>query len=340
MYDLLLGKLVLDKVEITDVKFDQLRAAAGRVLQAAIEEAKPFDPNTYKVDANDLAKLDKYVKDGKKIKEQLEKLRNWLPDSNETPVAEEQPHKYLDYLLAKAQTPPSARMLAKQILADRMEIPSALFGNSKIEMTNVSEAPTAADLPITMQIKSYVTPALVKLMMDYSKSDTPEVSGTFEGFDLSKMQSGLSEQAGLQFQSGLAAGTFGGTLTREKVDLTINLGIKDLKAAATGNGVLGLGAEQTNQVMQVLNQLQTTIRVVGPVTEPRLVFDTKGLTKEFQNALVNAGKQKLQQEVDKQIQQQLGDKMPAELKDKLKGQNIVEGLGGLLGGKKKQEEQK
>ena len=104
--------------------------------------------------------------------------------------------------------------------------------------------------------------------------------------------------------------------------------------------MLGLGAEQTNQVMQVLNQLQTTIRVVGPVTEPRLVFDTKGLTKEFQNALVNAGKQRLQQEVDKQIQQQLGDKMPAELKDKLKGQNIVEGLGGLLGGKKKQEEQK
>ena len=86
MYDLLLGKLVLDKVEITDVKFDQLRAAAGRVLEAVIEEAKPFDPNTYKVDSNDLAKLDKYVKDGKKIKEQLEKLRNWLPDSNETPI--------------------------------------------------------------------------------------------------------------------------------------------------------------------------------------------------------------------------------------------------------------
>ncbi|HOV76739.1 MAG TPA: hypothetical protein PLS24_01815 [Sedimentisphaerales bacterium] len=344
MYDLLLGKLVLEKVEISEVKFDQLREVAGRVIQRVVEE-KPFDANTYKVDANDLAKLDKYVKDAKKVKEQLEKLRNWLPDSSRTTQPEQTPHKYLDYLMAKAPVAPSFKMLAKQILADKIEIPSPLFGNSKMEMTNLSDAPAAAAKPITMLIQSYVTPALLKIAMDYSKSDTPEVTGTFEGFDLSKLQSEFSEGAGLQFQSGLASGTFGGTLTKEQVDLKIDLGIKDLKASAVGKGVLGLGAEQTNQVMQVLNELKTTIRVVGPTTSPRLVFDTKGLTKEFQNALVAAGKQRLQQEVDKQIQQlggQLGDKVPTELKDKLQGsgKDIVEGLGGLLGGKKKQEEKK
>lgn len=347
MYDLLLGKLVLDKVEISDVKFDQLRQAAGRVIQQVAEE-KPFDANTYKVDANDLAKLDKYVKDAKKVKEQLEKLKNWLPDSNQTTTtqAEEPPHKYLDYLMAKAAVPPSYKMLAKQILADKMEIPSTLFGNSKVEMTNISDAPAAADKPITMLIQSYVTPALMKVVMDYSKSDNPEVTGTFEGFDLSKLESEFSEGAGLQFQSGLASGTFGGTLTKEQVNLTIDLGIKDLKATAAGKGVLGLGAEQTNQVMQVLNELKTTIRVVGPTTSPRLVFDTKGLTKEFQDALVKAGKERLTQEIDKQIQEQLGDKLgdkvPTELKDKLQGsgKDIVEGLGGLLGGKKKQDEKK
>jgi len=346
MYDLLLGKLVMDKVEISDVKFDQLRQVAGRVIQKVAEE-KPFDANTYKVDANDLATLDKYVKDAKKIKEQLEKLKNWLPDSNGTTAkAEEPPHKYLDYLMAKAPVPPTYKMLAKEILADKMEIPSTLFGNSKVEMTNISDAPAAAAKPITMLIQSYVTPALMKVVMDYSKSDNPEVTGTFEGFDLAKLQSSFSDGAGLQFQSGLASGTFGGTLTKDQVDLKIDLGIKDLKASAVGKGVLGLGAEQTNQVMQVLNQLQTTIRVVGPTTSPRLVFDTKGLTKEFQNALVAAGKQRLGQEVDKQIQQQLGgklgDKLPTEVKDKLQGsgKDIVEGLGGLLGGKKKQEEKK
>ncbi|NLH43517.1 MAG: hypothetical protein GX448_16880 [Planctomycetes bacterium] len=346
VYDLLLGKLVLDKVEVSDVKFDQLRQAAGRVLQQITEE-KPFDANSYKVDANDIAKIDKYFKDAKKLKEQLEKLKNWLPDSNEATTAqtEEKPHKYLDYLMAKAPVAPSYKMLAKQILADKIEIPSTLFGNSKVEMTNLSDAPAAADKPITMLIQSYVTPALMKVVMDYSKSDNPEVTGTFEGFDLSKLQASFSEGAGLQFQSGLASGVFGGTLNKDQVDLKIDLGIKDLKATAAGKGVLGLGAEQTNQVMQVLNELKTTIRVVGPTTSPRLVFDTQGLTKEFQNALVAAGKQRLQQEVDKQVQQlgdKLGDKVPTELKDKLQGsgKDIVESLGGLLGGKKKQEEKK
>jgi hypothetical protein len=56
--------------------------------------------------------------------------------------------------------------------------------------------------------------------------------------------------------------------------------------------VLGLGVEQTSQVMQVLKELSTTIRVVGSPTSPRLVFDTKGLTKEFQDALVKAGKER------------------------------------------------
>ncbi len=345
VYDLLLGKLVLNKVEVSEVNFDQARQVAGKILEAVTAtKEEPFDPNAHKVDVNDVAKLDKYFKDAKKLKEQLEKLRNWLPaDSNETtPTAEEPPHKYLDYLKAKAVTPAAPRMLAKLLVADKTEIPSALFGNSRVDVNNISDAPAAAKLPIEMQIKSYVTSALLKVVMDYSKGETPELSGTFDGLDLGKMQEGFSEDAGLQFQSGLASGSFKGTLTKDQVDVSIDLGIKDLKASGTGKGVLGLGAEETSRVMEVLKELKTTIRVVGPVTQPRLVFDTKGLTKEFQDALVAAGKQKLQEEVGKQIEKQLGDKVPTELKDTLQGKSkdIVEGLGGLLGGKKKDDEKK
>ncbi len=315
---------------------------AGKILEA-ITENETADANAATVDSNDLAKLDKYVKDAKKLKEQLQKLRNWLPDSNDAGTeVEETPHKYLDFLNAKAATPISPRMLAKQLLADKVEIPSALFGNSRVDVNNLSDAPAAAKLPIEMQIKSYVTNALLKIAMDYSKGDTPEVSGTFNDFDLSKMKDGFSQQAGLQFQSGLASGSFKGTLTKEQVDLSIDVGVKNFKATGSGDGVLGLGVEETSRVMEVLNELQTTIRVVGPMTQPRLVFDTKGLTKTFQDALVAAGKQKLQDEVGKQIEKQLGDKVPTELKDTLQGKSkdLVEGIGGLLGGKKKEQEKK
>jgi len=356
LYDLLLGKVVVDKMEISQVRFNQARKTPGTVLPQTTEE-KPFDPNQYKIDAGDVAALEKYVKDAKQLKEQLEKLRNWLPkkqaDGNQPAVAvEKAPEKYLEYLTARLPTPATARVWAKQLLADKTEIPSKLFGNSRIDVNNLSDAPQANKLPITMQIKSYVTPALLKIMADYSKGGTPEISGTFAGFDLSKLQE-LSQDAGLAFQAGQASGTFAGTLTQEKVDLTINLSLKDLQAKGTGKGVLGLGAEQTSQVMQVLKTLSTSIRVVGSPTQPRLVFDTKGLTKEFQQALVQAGKERVIQEVDKQIQKQLGDKLgdklPAGLGDKLPGglkdaikqpstKGLMDSVGGLLGGKKKQDQ--
>ena len=125
------------------------------------------------------------------------------------------------------------------------------------------------------------------------------------------------------------------------VDLSVVLQIKDLKATGQGDGVLGLGAKQTSEVMEVLKELGTTIRIVGPITEPRLVFDTKGLTDQFQKALVDAGKERLKSEIDNKLQEELGDKVPKELQDTLKksGGSIVEGLGGLLGGKKKEKEQ-
>ncbi len=360
MYDLLLGKLVIEKAELTAVRFNQLRQTPGTVLPQPPEP--PVDPNKYQFDAE---KLEKYVKDAKKLKEQLEKLRNWLPESKKgeagqegapadtnqpaaagqpTVAVEKAPENYLDYLSTRLLTPATPRMLAKLLVADKTEIPSALFGNSKIEVTNVSDAPQAAKLPITMQIKSYVTSAVLKAVADYSKGGTPEISGTFAGLDLSKLKD-LSQDAGLSFQSGQAAGTFKGTMTKENVDLTIDVSLKNLQAQGTGKGVLGLGVEQTSQVMQVLKELSTTIRVVGSPTSPRLVFDTKGLTKEFQDALVKAGKERAVQEVNKQIQKQLdgklGEKLPEGVKDAIKqpsAKGLTDTIGGLLGGKKKQEQ--
>ncbi|MCL5279508.1 MAG: hypothetical protein M1376_06340 [Planctomycetes bacterium] len=354
IYDLLLGKLVIEKAELTAVRFNQLRQTPGTVLPQPPEP--PVDPNKYQFDAQ---KLEKYVKDARKLKEQLEKLRNWLPegkkgeagqagapaDANQPALAvEKAPETYLDYLSTRLLTPATPRMLAKLLVADKTEIPSTLFGNSKIEVTNISDAPQAAKLPITMQIKSYVTSAVLKAVADYSQGGTPVISGTFAGFDLSKLKD-LSQDAGLSFQSGQAEGSFQGTLTKENVDLTIDVSLKNLQAQGTGKGVLGLGVEQTSQVMQVLKELSTTIRVVGSPTAPRLVFDTKGLTKEFQDALVKAGKERAIQEVNQQVQKQLdgklGEKLPEGVKDALKQpstKGLTDTLGGLLGGKKKPEQ--
>jgi hypothetical protein len=337
VYDLLLGRVYLNKVEVTGVQFDQPRQTPGKVVEVPAEEEEPFDPCEYDV-AESVEKLEKYVKDAKKLKEQLEKLRKWLPEGKDKPAAEaeEKPEKYLEYLEARAATQPTPRMLARKVLGDKIVIPSEMFGNSQILLTNLSDAPKALGEPVTLELKSNDTPAALKVTMDYSQPGTPTVSGTFEGFDLSKVQSGLGQEAGLAFESGAAAGTFTGQMTKEMIDLSINVSLSDLQAKGQGKGVLGLGPEKTSEVMEVLKELKTTIRAVGPPTQPRLIFDTEGLTKEFQDALVAAGKERIKKEVDKKIEEELGDKVPEELKKP--AEDLMEGLGGLLGGKKEEED--
>ncbi len=348
LYSLLLGKLVMDKVELSNIKFDQQRSTPGSIPPESDVQEKPalFDPNDFKLENIDFSKLDTYLKDAKALKEKLQKLRRWLPkaDDKKTEAQHKQiPQKYLDYLNSRAIVPASPRIMAKKAILDKVQLSWPIFGNSKLTLTNLNDAPSTANLPITFEMTSYDTPASINVTIDYSTKDqVPKLSGTFNSFDMTKIQSGLGSNAGLMFTSGLASGQFSGTATNESIDLTLDIAISDLKAKGQGNGVLGLGSDTTSQAFDALKELKTTIRVVGPVTEPRLVFDVKGLSDEFKNALIQAGKDRLAKEIDsqlgKQIDEKLGDKVPEEIKDALKKPDeLIKGLGGLLGGKKEEE---
>lgn len=346
IYDLLLGKVVMDQVEISNVRFDQKRSTPGKVIEHKAKAEPAFEPNEYKFNPADIAKLEKYFKDAKALKEKLQKLREYLPsgEGKEETVKEPQkiPQKYLEYLTAHAMAPVSARIMAKIATLDKVQIPSAIFGNSKIQFTNLSDAPSAAGVPVTFEMSSLETPAKINATIDYNM-EIPELTGSFEGLDMSKIQSSLSSDAGLAFKSGVASGQFSGTATKEALNLKLELDIQKLQAEGQGQGVLGLGSETTSQALKSLENLKTTIYIIGPVAEPRLVFDVKGLTEEFKQALVKAGKEKLAEEVDKQlgeqINKQLGEKAPDEIKDVLKKPDEIlkKGLGGLLGGDKKED---
>jgi uncharacterized protein (TIGR03546 family) len=347
LYNLLLGKLVMEQVELSNIKFDQQRSTPGAIPESNTQEKPPiFDPNKFKLENIDFTKLDTYLKDAKALKEKLQKLSKWLPKADDKKTATQPkqiPQKYLDYLKARAIVPASPRIMAKKAILDKVQIAWPIFGNSKVLLTNLSDSPKTAKLPITFEMTSYDTPASINVTIDYSSKDqVPKLSGTFNSFDMSKIQSGLSSNAGLMFESGLASGQFNGTATNESIDLTLDIAISNLKAKGQGKGVLGLGSDTTSQAFDALKELKTTIRIVGPVTEPRLVFDVKGLTEEFKKALVQAGKDRLANEIDsqlgKQIDEKLGDKVPDEIKDALKKPDgLLKGLGGLLGGKKEED---
>jgi len=345
LYNLLLGKLVMEQVELSNIKFDQQRSTPGTITESDTKEKPPvFDPNKFKLENIDFSKLDTYLKDAKALKEKLQKISKWLPkaDDKETATQPKQiPQKYLEYLKARAIVPASPRIIAKKAILDKVQISWPIFGNSKVLFSNLSDSPKTAKLPITFEMTSYDTPAAIKATIDFSSKETPKLFGTFNSFDMSKIQSGLSSDAGLMFTSGLVSGQFSGTATNESIDLTLDIALSNLKAKGQGKGVLGLGSDTTSQAFDALKELKTTIRVVGPVTEPRLVFDVKGLTEEFKKALVQAGKDRLAKEIDSKlgeaIDEKLGDKVPDEIKDALKKPDgLLKGLGGLLGEKKEE----
>jgi hypothetical protein len=174
------------------------------------------------------------------------------------------------------------------------------------------------------------------MTFDYSAGKkVPKVTGNFSGLDLSKLQSNLSSGAGLTFTSGLASGQFSGLVTSESIDLAIDVEVQNMQASSQGDGILGLGGQTTSEAFKILKDLKTTIKIVGPITEPRLVFDTHGLTESIKQAALKAGKERLSEEIDKQLGDELGDKVPEELKDVIKEPKdlIKKGLGGLLGDK-------
>jgi len=301
-----------------------------------------------KIELSDISKLEGYFKKARAVKKWLGKVARWLPkpeeeDAEAVADAKETPKKYIEYLQARAIVPTSPRVLAKQILVDKVVIPSSVFGNSRIHIQNVSDAPQTVALPVTFEMKSNDTQAVLNATLDYSsQGKAPLVSGAFGGLDLSKLQSSLGDEAGIAFAKGTASGTFNGKVTSEFVDLAIEVAVRDLRAEGRGEGVLGLGSKTTSDALGALDELNTTIRIVGPITEPRLVFDTKGLTNAFKEALIRAGKERIAEEIDKQIEEQigekLGDKVPDQIKDAIKKKpaDLIKGLGGLLGGNDKE----
>jgi uncharacterized protein (TIGR03546 family) len=347
LYDLLLGRLVMEQVQVSDVKFDQIRAVPGEVEMDSEPKAPVFDPRDFKLERVDIAKIDTYFKDAKAVRQWLQKVRKWLPKPKEQAAGtrlKEIPQKYLEYLQARVPVPMSPRILGKSVLFDKVKMGSELFGESEISLENISDSPRAARLPVTLKIKSHDTPALLSVTFDYSSPEKgPIVSGTFDGFQLDKIQQALGPNPGLVFGKGVASGRFDGQVTSESADLTVKIDIRDMDARAQGQGILGLGPKTTSEALEVLQDLSTTMRVVGPVSEPRVSFDVKGLSEQFKNALVKAGKQRLAEEIDKQIGSRLDGKLngtlPKDVKDVLKSpEDLTKRLKGLLGGKSDKKE--
>jgi uncharacterized protein (TIGR03546 family) len=326
VYQMSLGKLVMDEVKVANVQFGQPRQTPGTVLEqpsdtGADGETTGGEAGGGSVPDANAADLERYIAKYEEFKAWLEKIKPWLPKGQQESVPAETPHRYLDFLSAKGGPEAAVRMWAKQVIMEKVALQDNQFGSSTIRLTNLNDAPEAAKLPVGFEIVSDAG-AQMQMQMHFEEPETPgKVTGTFDAFDLSKMQGSLKEDNDLQFQSGKAGGTWAGYLTQDKVDITVAARLSQLKATAK-NGLFGLDPQLTQEALNTLTDLAVSLRIVGPLTDPKISFDTGDLKKQ----IVAAGKQRVLGEIQKQIQ----DKAPEEVKELMDSNDFKKGLDGLI----------
>ncbi|MCH7917089.1 MAG: hypothetical protein IIC50_03785 [Planctomycetes bacterium] len=348
VYQMSLGKLVMEEVRVSGLRFDQPRQSPGSLVAKPDSQGGESDGASagtgVGIDANDLDKLEGYFENAKKIKAWIEKIRPWLPDSEEKELLPpEPPPSYLSYLAARVDTLPKVRVLVKRILLDQVQLNDPQFGLSDITITNLNDAPMAAKLPIAFELQSQQGPRL-QLTLHFEEEETAgRVTGAFTAIDLAKLQQGLKRDNDLTFQQGKASGTITGFLNRDRVDLTIGTTLSGLQASTGRRGFLGLDAKTANDLFEQIDDLELSLRLVGPITAPRLVFDSKALQETLQAKLLDLGKQKAADELKRVIDKNLGHKVPEEIKAIIDTGNgnlqdsLQKGLKALFGGRKKKE---
>jgi uncharacterized protein (TIGR03546 family) len=315
MYHLLIGRVVLDEVEVSNLKFDQQRESRGKVLEKKKKEEKPFE---WKVDKEDIEKLESYYKKAKQVKEWLEKVGEWMPEKDKSKPKKKIPQRYLEYLTARAPVSPTPRILIRKVVMEGVEIPLEQVGQSKVTLTNISDAPQAAGLPLTIEIQSNEpgNSSRLQFVGHFEKPDLGgEITGKLANVDLAQLQNDMSETNRVKFTGGTADVALDGMISRYTIDLGLGVKVKDFQAGFTGQkGLFGLNPNVSKKAIKVLTNIDTRLHLFGPITEPRLAMDNKNLLKQFKSALVSAGEDWAVEEFDKLFDKH-SDIIPEKVKD-------------------------
>lgn len=347
LWGLLSGRLIIDEVELDGVAFDTPRDTPGsvHVTAAAVAPTPPaatFEPARFALRPADVGRLSEYYRQGADITKQIKELARWLPEREAAPPPPAPPQHYLEYLTARSPRAVTPLIVIRRAVLANVRVPVPELGRSTITCLNISDAPRAAGLPLEIAIASETQPNTLKIVCRYDEPAAGiELEGTLGRVNLAKLQERLNPDNPVRLEGGLATASIRGRLSQASTDVQLAVETQNLKARMAGGDLFGLDPQAVDEALKVLDSLKTTLRVVGPLDDLRLAFDSDGLRDEFKTALVQAGKQELVARLDAA----LGDKLPAGVPDAAQlvedpvksGQAAIENL---LQGQQKDEDKK
>ncbi len=345
LWNLLRGRIVIDDVRLEDVQLDVPRETPGMVTtpvppaqaraadDAAVPAARRFDIEKLDLAAREVARLEEYLSRKQTLEEWLNRVQAWLPAAEATAPRPPTPQTYLGHLTARAPVPPVPRVVVSHAVITNVQIPSPYIGRATVTCANLSDAPAAYGRPLTIDIQSQDRPTHLKFTQRYD-GDAPatEVAGEIRGVELASLQQSLSSDNPVVFEGGTADTELSGTASAAWLDLRLRVATRNMQVRTTGDEMFGLDPRVTSEALRAMENITTTLRLVGPLDQPRLAFDGDALAAKMKDALVSAGKAELARQLDQALADQLPAGAPGAsdvLEDPLgKG---ADALGGLLG---------
>ena len=322
MRDLLRKRVIFDQVTVSGARCDELRETPGHKLHGRPVVNEPESPPNSDSTAGT---IDNYLKNAKVWKERLALIRSWLEKLSGTDASdgESDPISLDDRLRARAaatgysdvkavhlieDTPAFA--IAK-LVAEGVEVPWFNGETVDFRVTNISSQPALMLSPLHLAVISSGGMFKGDLTLESTKS---RKGGSCEvemrGLQASELSQGMKLGHGTNIEGGTVDIALSGSWTRDtdiKIDFPLIVTLRDL--------IIGLGDSEPVRISAV----NFSIGVRGPIINPKVTVDHKQLRDEITKVGIEVAKDKVKERAFKEIEDALGDKLPVDSGNILKG---------------------
>ena len=323
--DLLKGRIVIAELVVSDARTGVQRPSPGAVYEKQDREREETGPEAEEEGRS----LEDYVESARKWKGYLDKLEQFLEERKAAKEREEEKER----LTGLAPNRGYLSLSAKDLLA---HAPTVLVRKLGVERMRFSEAGRAYDLigeEVSSQPQLNDRPMTVVLRPSAGGEEAVKVQFNLHqpgamhtaALNLRDVSLGSAIRVGkgvpAAVQGGRASLRLAGEFSAETIEMPFQIEVADLVAGvAGGEGILGLDAATSQEVLSALRQLRIEGQLTGSLRSPRVQVDTEGVLDELKDSLAEAGKEALLAAVDERI---------GELEKELKGK-LEEAIGGSL----------
>ncbi|MFG0284861.1 MAG: hypothetical protein ACF8R7_10610 [Phycisphaerales bacterium JB039] len=338
--DLLRKRMAIDTLVAADASTGKQRRTPGQLIGP---KKKPPAPKP----AEEGKPIDEYLKEAEKWKDRLEQARKWLEElSRKKDEAEPEagpgapPAERRETLRERLAREIAEKGYARVAAAHLIEgAPTLLVRDTRVEgMTaeqapgevfdvraqNVSTQPWLVEQPPRVSVASrsgaYEAEVVLGSAMSAQQSSTLKLARRgIPGDDVGRAIASGSGSGAAPLAGGTVDALIEGAFRPEWIDLPLNVTVRNSTIT-----IPGAGSAQ-------VEQLALPIGVVGPMNAPSIDIDSEAWSK----ALAQAGASQLANQLKGEAQKEI-DKATEKVTDEI-GDKARDALGGLLGGKKKDD---